>query len=372
MDVAVVILNWNTRDFLASFLPPLLDSLPEGACAVVADNGSSDGSVGFLEKEYPDVRRILFSENFGFTGGYNRAISQLLEDGDAPRYVLLLNSDILVKDGWLEPLVRWMDANPEYGACGPKLHALDREELGYRLTDRFEYAGAAGGFLDRHGYPYCRGRVMKRTEEDRGQYGSSDVLWVSGAALMVRSSVWKALGGLDDRFFAHMEEIDLCWRMQLAGWRVRCVTESTVWHLGGGSLPKDSPWKLTRNYCNNLLMLDNNLARTLEARGAAHPARKARLEIFLRMLLDGVAGIVYLLKGQVHFFKAMVAGHGEYRRLRRSPGPACPSAPSDRAGAERVPGFTGARVLLLSYACGGKVFGRLRRKGHFGQSNDNV
>ena len=373
MDVAVVILNWNTKDFLASFLPPLLGSLPEGCCAVVADNGSTDGSVELLENDFPEVRRILFSENHGFTGGYNRAVSQLLEEKDAPRYVLLLNSDILVKDGWLEPLLRWMESHPEYGACGPKLHALDPDGNAYRTTDRFEYAGAAGGFLDRYGYPYCRGRVLKRTEEDLGQYDrSGDVLWVSGAALMVRSSVWKALGGLDGRFFAHMEEIDLCWRMQLAGWKVRCIPESVIWHLGGGSLPKDSPWKLTRNYCNNLLMLENNLARTLRARGVSGAEGKARRRILFRFLLDGIAGIVYLLHGQSAFFKAMAAGHREYRRLRLSPGPACPEAPAGRTEAAAVPGFTDARVLLLSYACGRQVFGKLQEKGFFGQSNDNV
>ncbi|MBQ8022235.1 MAG: glycosyltransferase [Bacteroidales bacterium] len=363
MDVAVVILNWNTRDFLASFLPPLLDSLPEGACAVVADNGSSDGSVGFLEKEYPDVRRILFSENFGFTGGYNRAISQLLEDGDAPRYVLLLNSDILVKDGWLEPLVRWMDANPEYGACGPKLHALDRDEVGYRLTDRFEYAGAAGGFLDGHGYPYCRGRVMKRTEEDRGQYGSSDVLWVSGAALMVRSSVWKALGGLDDRFFAHMEEIDLCWRIQLAGWSVDVVPASVVWHVGGGTLPNNSPWKLELNYRNNLLMLENNLAKTYAAqlyrkdplRAARQGSAQARRVITRRMLLDGLSGLVYLLTGEWASLRAVLKAHKAYRTLRRTETPEEIAAwlPGNRA---EVRGLWTKWIVLAALLQGDRIF----------------
>lgn len=317
MDIAVVILNWNTEGYLRSFLPALLESLPEGAQAVVADNGSTDGSVALMESEFPQVRRILLDRNYGFTGGYNRAVAELLKGTDAPRYVLLLNSDILVSKGWLKPLTDWMDSHPECGACGPKLHALDidadltadasipattssgnaeapakcknqqtpgltqvHEEssdasttenkasrsVNYIKTDRFEYAGAAGGFLDRFGYPYCRGRVLKRTETDCGQYDEpKDVLWVSGACLLVRSSVWQSLGGLDDRFFAHMEEIDLCWRMQLSGWKVTVVPESTVWHLGGGSLPKDSPWKLQRNYCNNLLMLENNLAATLYA-----------------------------------------------------------------------------------------------------------
>ena len=372
MDAVVVILNWNTRDFLRSFLPPLLESLPAGSEAVVADNGSTDGSQELLATEFPGVRTILLDRNYGFTGGYDRAIGQLLSEADAPRYALLLNSDILVSKGWLEPLLAWMDAHPECGACAPKLHALDPDgKGGYSRTGRFEYAGAAGGFLDRYGYPYCRGRVLKRTEPDRGQYDSpAPVLWVSGACIMVRSCVWQALGGLDDRFFAHMEEIDFCWRMQLAGWSVSVVPESVVWHLGGGSLPKDSPWKLQRNYCNNLLMLGGNLEPTFRARGKACPRLKARVRLSIRMGLDLVAGAVYLLHGQFSFFAAMVRGHREYRRLRSLPGPeGDPAAAAAPGSGERktVPGMTGARVLLLSCLKGGGIFRHLEKRGFFGQ-----
>ncbi|MBO4756073.1 MAG: glycosyltransferase family 2 protein, partial [Bacteroidales bacterium] len=241
MKTAVVILNYNTRDYLKQFLPGLLASC-EGLDAevVVADNASADGSVELMQTEFPQVPLIRLEENFGFTGGYNRALAQV----DADCFVLI-NSDIEVPRGWLKPLMDWMESHPECGACGPKL-------LSYRERDTFEYAGAAGGLLDRYGYPFCRGRIMQKVEKDHGQYDvPANVLWCSGACLMVRASVWRNLGGLDDRFFAHMEEIDLCWRMQLAGWKVTLVPESYVYHIGGGTLPNESPFKLRLNFRNN-------------------------------------------------------------------------------------------------------------------------
>ena len=197
-----------------------------------------------------------------------------------------------------------MDTHPECGACGPKLHSwYDR--------DMFEYAGAAGGYLDRYGYPFCRGRVMSKIEKDTGQYDTpANVLWVSGACLMVRSSLWNSLGGLDDRFFAHMEEIDLCWRIQLSGFKVTVVPSSVVYHIGGGTLPKKSPYKLFLNYRNNLLMLENNLPKTIGR-------KRARRRILTRMILDGMSGIVYLITGKWESFKAVVKAHREYRKLRR-------------------------------------------------------
>lgn len=325
MKTAVVILNWNTEAYLRSFLPPLLESLPEDASVIVADNGSTDGSREVLKELFPQVRSILLDKNYGFTGGYDRAIGMLLEEEESPEYVLLLNSDILVSGDWLQPLTQWMDSHPQCGACGPKLHALEPDgKGGWIKTGRFEYAGAAGGLLDRFGYPYCRGRVLKMVEQDFGQYDSpKDVLWVSGACLMVRSSVWKELGGLDDRFFAHMEEIDLCWRMQLRGWSVSVVPDSVVWHLGGGSLPKDSPWKLRRNYCNNLLMLEKNLPDSFRARNprlsAERCRRKASVRIFQRKCLDLVAALVYCLQGHPEYAAAVRDGHREYRKLRTEP-----------------------------------------------------
>ena len=245
MKTAVIILNWNTREFLERFLPRLLESLQgQDAQLVVADNGSHDGSADYIAEHFPEVRLIRLDRNYGFTGGYNRALEQI----DA-QYYLLLNSDIEVQKGWLEPLVEWMDTHEDCGACGPKLHSWYHRE-------RFEYAGAAGGWLDRFGYPFCRGRILKETEEDHGQYDTpADVMWVSGACLLTRSRLWKQLGGLDERFFAHMEEIDYCWRIQLAGYRVSVVPASTVYHVGGGTLPPEAAFKLQLNYRNNLLML---------------------------------------------------------------------------------------------------------------------
>ena len=313
MKTAVVILNWNTRGFLQQFLPGLIAST-EGLDAevIVADSASTDGSLELMAQEFPQVRRIPLDKNYGFTGGYNRALSQVEAE-----YFVLINSDIEVPKGWLKPLVEWMDTHPQCGACGPKLHAWQRRDM-------FEYAGAAGGLLDKYGYPFCRGRVMKTVEKDEGQYDTpTDVFWVTGACLLVRSSLWKKLGGLDDRFFAHMEEIDLCWRIQLAGFRVTVVPESVVYHIGGGTLPNDSPFKLRLNYRNNLLMLENNLARTFRAQGCSVDGAltKARLRILFRMLLDGASAVSYLITKKWSFFKAVVQGHAEYRKLRRKPKP---------------------------------------------------
>ncbi len=300
MKTAVVILNWNTKDFLEKFLPPLIEST-EGLDAevIVADSASTDASMDMMSEKFPQIRQIRLEKNYGFTGGYNRALSLI----DAEYYVLI-NSDIEVPKNWLSPLVEWMDTHPECGACGPKLHSwYDR--------DMFEYAGAAGGYLDRYGYPFCRGRVMSKIEKDTGQYDTpANVLWVSGACLMVRSSLWNSLGGLDDRFFAHMEEIDLCWRIQLSGFKVTVVPSSVVYHIGGGTLPKKSPYKLFLNYRNNLLMLENNLPKTIGR-------KRARRRILTRMILDGMSGIVYLITGKWESFKAVVKAHREYRKLRR-------------------------------------------------------
>ena len=320
MKTAVVILNWNTEGFLKEFLPGLLHSVKnvEGAEVIVADNASTDGSMTVMKECFPTVRTIELEKNFGFTGGYNKAFDQIDSE-----YFLLINSDIEVTDGWLEPLVQWMDNHPECGACAPKLHSWQERE-------KFEYAGAAGGYIDRFGYPFCRGRVMKRLETDCGQYDSpADVFWATGACLMVRSSLYRKLGGLDERFFAHMEEIDLCWRMQLEGYRITVVPQSVVYHVGGGTLPASSPFKLFLNYRNNLMMLENNLAKTFAlqltgkgedmAKAAAKGHAKAKRRIAARRCLDWISAAVYLLTLKTDCFDAVLKAHKEYRKMRISP-----------------------------------------------------
>ena len=306
---AVVILNYNTADYLQRFLPGLIASC-EGldAQVVVADNASKDGSVALMQERFPQVPLIILEQNYGFTGGYNRALAQVEAD-----YYVLINSDIEVPVDWLKPLTEWMDSHPNCGACGPKL-------LSFNQRDTFEYAGAAGGRLDKYGYPFCRGRVMQKIEKDHGQYDTpADVLWCSGACLMVRSSIWKALGGLDDRFFAHMEEIDLCWRMQLRGWNVTLVPQSFVYHIGGGTLPNESPFKLRLNFRNNLLLLENNLPGTFAAAGCndKQARRKTRRRIFLRMCLDGLSALTYLITKRWSFYQSVIQAHKEYRQLRK-------------------------------------------------------
>ena len=367
MKTAVVILNWNTENFLRKFLPGLVRSCAkvEGAEVVVADNASTDGSLKLMAEEFPQVRTLKFEKNLGFTGGYNRAFAELSDGPDAPEYFLLINSDIEVPEDWLGPLVEWMDTHPQCGACAPKLH-------GWQHKDMFEYAGAAGGYIDCFGYPFCRGRIMGRVEKDEGQYDPPvDVFWATGACLMVRSSVYRRLGGLDERFFAHMEEIDLCWRMQLEGWKVTVVPSSTVYHVGGGTLPPTSPFKLFLNYRNNLLMLGNNLAKTyalgfyhrgMDACQAARKGmRKATRRIRMRMVLDGLSAAVYLVTFRKDCFKAVVDAHKEYRKLLKtsSQEQICDYIGSYGTNAE-VRGIYRKWIVLRSMILGQKVHGSIR------------
>jgi len=327
---AIVILNWNTEQYLRQFLPAVLHSAgcspdgdPAGAEAevLVADSASTDGSMETMRRDFPKVRCIPLDENHGYAGGYDRALGTLRDEPF--KYYVLLNSDIDVRDGWLEPLVRYMDDNADCAACGPKLHS-------FQDRDSFEYAGAAGGHIDKYGYPFCRGRVMSMVEKDEGQYDTAtpEVFWATGACLMVRAKDFWDAGGLDEDFFAHMEEIDLCWRLQLEGKRICVVPQSVVWHLGGGTLPQSSPWKLRLNFRNNLLMLSKNLSKTYasamarsgKAEGiAAKACRKARLLILRRMVLDGCSAAAYLLSGKLQYFKAVVAAHREYKSMRKTP-----------------------------------------------------
>ena len=299
MQVAVVILNWNGEQMLRDFLPSVVEHsvLPDAlgdAVVYVADNGSTDGSLALLADEFPMVRTIVFNENYGFAEGYNKAFEQI----DA-EYAVLLNSDVEVTPGWLLPLVEYMNAHPEVAACQPKLMAYHRKE-------EFEYAGAMGGFLDRYGYPYCRGRIFDTVEKDLHQYDADvPLLWATGACLMVRLPIYKEVGGLDGRFFAHMEEIDLCWRLRCRGYEVRSVAESVVYHVGGATLNAGNPRKTFLNFRNNLLMLYKNL-----------PSEELRDVLFVRALLDYVAAAMFALKGEWGSAKAVVRARREFRKLK--------------------------------------------------------
>lgn len=248
MKVAIVILNWNGAKMLSTYLPSVINYSRDEAEIFVADNASTDDSISWLSKHYPMVKQIVLDRNWGFAEGYNKALGHI----DA-EYYILLNSDIEVTHHWLTPLIEFMDAHPQVAACQPKL-------LSVFDHDQFEYAGACGGFIDRYGYPFCRGRIFQTVENDDGQYDDScKIAWATGACLMIRSHDYWEAGGLDGRFFAHSEEIDLCWRLRSRGRDIYCVPDSQVYHVGGGTLPKNNPMKTFLNFRNNLTMLYKNL-----------------------------------------------------------------------------------------------------------------
>lgn len=295
--LAVIILNWNGRSLLEQFLPAAVKhTISPDADLWVADNGSTDDSVEFVRKHFPAVKILELGQNYGFAEGYNIAIRTT----DYP-FTLLLNSDVEVTEGWTRPLLKLLEERPEVGAVMPKI-------LSYRQKNMFEYAGAAGGYIDRLGYPYCRGRVFDSIEEDRGQYDGApiEVAWATGAAMCVRTEVYLRLGGLDADFFAHMEEIDLCCRMIGAGSKVMADMSSTVYHVGGASLPKGNPKKTYLNFRNNLLLLHKNL-----------PRKRGRKVLFLRRLADTLAFGMFLLKGQWGDAKAILRAHSDFRKMRR-------------------------------------------------------
>ncbi len=293
--VAIVILNWNGCEMLGRYLPSVLASSgQDGVVVYVADNGSTDNSVEMLRRDFPLVHLILLNENHGFADGYNLALKQV----DA-EYAVLLNSDVQVSRHWLEPLLSYMDAHPEVAACQPKIRSL-------RQPNSFEYAGAAGGYLDKYGYPYCRGRIMDKVEEDRGQYDSvAPIFWASGAALFIRLRDYFEAGGLDGRFFAHMEEIDLCWRLRARGRGIVCLPDSVVYHLGGATLQKESPRKTFLNFRNNLLMLYKNL-----------PEAELKPVMRIRAFLDYVAALKFLVTGQLAHARAVMQARREYKAIR--------------------------------------------------------
>lgn len=326
MDTAIVILNWNGIEMLKKYLPLLVErTTSPGAFIVVADNGSEDGSLDWVKSMFPTVRTVALDRNYGFTGGYNRALR--LIDAD---YYVLLNSDIEVSEGWLDPLVSFMEEHPEVGVCQPKLLSISDRS-------RFEYAGAAGGFIDYFGYPFCRGRILSNLEEDEGQYDApKECFWATGACMMVRSSLYHHIGGLDESFFAHMEEIDFCWRAKALGYQVWCIPASKVWHVGGGTLPNESPRKLYLNYRNNLLMLYKNL-----------PANIRCKRLFVRKCLDGASAAVYLLSGKPANFKAVWMAHRDFRKMKRTIEPT--SSDGERNNVGYWPNF-----IILKFFLSGK------------------
>lgn len=336
MPVAkIVILNWNGAEHLRCFLPSVVAAAPPGVEVIVADNGSTDNSLEVLASEFPTVGVLRFDKNYGFAGGYNRALEQVEAD-----YFLLLNSDIETPAGWLEPILDVLEREPDVAVVSPKL-------VSWADRTKFEYAGASGGFIDFLGYPFCRGRILREVEADEGQYDDArDVFWVSGAAFCCRADVFRALGGFDADFFAHMEEIDLCWRMQLAGYRVRVVPESVVYHLGGGTLTTDSPTKVFYNHRNNLAMLYK----------CASSVQRAVVAV-ARPVLDLLAALSYLAQGRGDNFRAVFRAwrdflkwHPDLRRKRKS-------IRNYRKGSAAGKIYRGS--VLLRYLAGRRTFGRM-------------
>ena len=335
-STAVVILNWNGTKHLRRFLPSVIENTPVAVRIIVADNGSTDDSLEVLRCEFPSVEIICLDRNYGFAEGYNQALAQV----DA-EYCVLLNSDVETPQCWLEPLVERLDADSRVSAVAPKL-------LWSEARNQFEYAGAAGGYIDYLGYPFCRGRIMKHTEYDDGQYDDArEVFWASGAAFCCRLQLFKELGGFDSHYFAHMEEIDLCWRMQLAGYRVEVEPRSRVYHYGGGTLATDSPNKVFLNHRNNLAMLYR----------CSTPLQRCVVAV-VRPLLDALAAVSYATKGNFRGAWAVARAYGDFIRWHR------------RLATERREIRTSAKVqklpatvyrgsIVLRYLIGKKEFNKL-------------
>jgi GT2 family glycosyltransferase len=286
-SVAIVILNWNGKHHLGQFLPSVLSTNYDNYKVIVADNASTDGSLDYLRANFPKVELIVLHHNFGFARGYNEALNRVEAD-----YFMLLNSDVEITPGWLQPMVALLESHTSNAACQPKILAFKDKRL-------FEYAGAAGGWLDAYGYPFARGRIFDVCEEDNGQYDTTQqVFWASGAALLIRSNVFRQLNGFDEYFFAHQEEIDLCWRMQLSGYKLFCCPQSVVYHVGGGTLPRGNSKKTFLNFRNNQIMLAKNL-----------PWSEKWWKIPFRMTLDQVSAIKGLLSGDGGYFIAIIKAH---------------------------------------------------------------
>lgn len=327
MKTKIVILNWNGVEHLRRYLGSVVRTTVGTGTVVVADNGSTDSSLAYVESEYPEVEIVRLDRNWGFAEGYNRALAQVEAD-----YYVLLNSDVETPEGWLEPLVARLESNPTIAAVAPKV-------LSWCEKERFEYAGASGGFIDVLGYPFCRGRILNAIEYDHGQYDTARrVFWATGAAFACRADVYRALGGLDGDFFAHQEEIDLCWRMQRAGYEVWVEPASRVYHLGGGTLPNDSPNKIYLNFRNNLTMLSKNLS-----------VGRRSWTIPVRLILDGCSAAVFALQGKWAFVRAVWKAHRDYFASRRV-------TDAKRSGSFSLPATVYRGSVLLRYAFGRKSF----------------
>lgn len=309
MRTAVVILNWNGEKFLNQFLPVLLQNtqLPD-VDIYVADNASTDNSLSLLKEKFPTIKTVLLDTNYGFAGGYNKALAQIKAD-----YFVLLNSDVEVTENWLQPLLNYMNENKDVAACQPKIKS-------FYNRDYFEHAGASGGFIDFLGFPFCRGRVVGTAEEDRGQYDTViDVFWATGACLLIRSELYNQVGGLDDEFFAHMEEIDLCWRLRSRGFRIVCIPQSVVYHVGGGTLHVEHPHKTYLNFRNNLLMLYKNL-----------PQKSLSNIMRWRKLFDYAAAFQLFVTGKPQNAKSVFKARKDFKKM--------------------LPGFVDKRIENLSLA----------------------
>ena len=338
--VAIVILNWNGEKMLREYLPSVVNySSGNGVTVYVADNASTDGSMDMLASAFPQVRTIRLEKNWGFAEGYNKALAQI----DAELYVLL-NSDVEVTHHWLTPLVEYMDSHADVAFCQPKLLSKINKES-------FEYAGAAGGFLDKYGYPFCRGRIFDTVEEDNGQYDyTQKVLWATGACLMIRADDYWRAGGLDGRFFAHNEEIDLCWRLNILGRTGVCVTDSVAYHLGGGTLPKGNPMKTYLNFRNNLTMLYKNLSE-----------KELHKVMRMRWFLDWLAAFQMLLLGRSWGdFKAVAKARRDFKHWKKDFLDDRQQIQANRKVADdKLPGILSFSILWKYYAKGIKSFRKL-------------
>ena len=333
----IVILNWNGAEMLKKYLPSVLQYSKDEAVVYVADNASTDNSIALLKEEFPEVKLILLEKNWGFAEGYNKALEQVYAE-----YYLLLNSDIEVTPGWLTPMLSFMDSHEEVAACQPKLLSIFQR-------DSFEYAGACGGYLDRYGYPFCRGRVFDVVEQDHGQYDEpAKVHWATGAALLVRARIYKEVGGLDARFFAHQEEIEMCWRMRIRGYQIYCLPESKAYHVGGGTLPKSNPMKTYLNFRNNLTMLYKCL-----------PEKDLKPVMRLRWFLDYLAAFqTLILKRNIGDFKAIFRARRDFKRWRKDFETDREQIQKSRVGKDTE--FAPFLLLWKYYAKGCKTYSQLR------------